>query len=304
MKRKSANLRAFWHDYRSPSIYFITMNKPEDCPPYGELILQGNPYVKYSRVGWIINDGINELKKEIEGLRIYQHSIMPDHFHMVMHIQKPTEEHLGNILGRWKFNLNHNLKSLLQNDDINLFCKGFNDKIITPRRSLHVVVNYTISNPRRLAERKLHPDWFEKRKSLYIKGYECQAYGNLQLLDYPMKTAVHISSKFTASEIEDYSLRKIYETSDGGVAVGAFISENEKKLRDEMINNGGRFIFFKQEAFPERYKPQGFEYQLCSQGRALIISPLEAQRLRGEKKISRQACNFLNQFAESMEKQD
>lgn len=281
------------------------MSKADECPYFGELVVSDNSYVKYSPVGWIIYNGIESLKRKIDGLKIIQFSIMPDHVHILMQFTKATSEHLGNIIGRFKFQLTKDfLKSNIpRNKEGNIFRKGFNDKIISPKRSLDAVVKYTISNPQRLADLKLHPEWFGKTTHIFINDIECQAYGNLQLLNHPLKSAIHISRSFSKKEYEDYVNRKLYETSYGGVAVGAFISESERELMKRIADNGGRFIKLIADELGNRYKPSGFMFELCRQGRLLIISPLKAQRLRGVQGISRQSCNFLNNMAENMEKQ-
>lgn len=294
--------RAKWHDYRSPAMYFITINKPDDCPSYGKLIFSPVPYIEYSPVGHLISAGINELKGSHEWLKIYRHVIMPNHIHMVMHIREHIDEHLGNIIGRFKYTLTQQFheKSFAEKD-ISLFRSGYNDKILTNKRSLDDVIQYTSKNPERLARIKLHPEWFRNKSRMIINGQECQLYGNLNLLENPFMSSVHISSKFSEKEREDYIDRKLYETACGGIAVGAFISDIEKRLRDAIAQRGGRFILLSADPIPEKFKPSRYLFNLCSEGRLLIISPMEAQRLRGEKMISKVSCRFMNEMAEEME---
>ena len=75
---------------------------------------------------------------------------------------------------------------------VSIFAKGFNDQILKPTRSLDMLYGYLRDNPRRLAVRREHPEYFRRVNRLKIGDKTYQAYGNIQLLDCPFKEAVVI----------------------------------------------------------------------------------------------------------------
>lgn len=54
--------------------------------------------------------------------------------------------------------------------------------------------------------------------------------------------------------------------------VSPFISEHEKKIRRKIEETGANIILIVHEEFDERYKPSLHEFNLCCEGRLLIIS--------------------------------
>ena len=52
-----------------------------------------------------------------------------------------------------------------------------------------------------------------------------------------------------------------------------FISRAEKEVRDKAIASGGRIIELGAEGFPERFKPSGKEFELCTARQLLLLAP-------------------------------
>lgn len=84
----------------------------------------------------------------------------------------------------------------------------------------------------------------------------------------------------------------MYAAANGGVLVSPFISGKEKEIRDNAEAEGSKIILISNEAFGERYKPGGKNFQMCEEGRMLIVSP--RQTLPG----SRNTYLLLNSLAE------
>ena len=86
-----------------------------------------------------------------------------------------------------------------------------------------------------------------------------------------------------------------------GILVSPFIHAEEKKIRDWAMDNGGVLIYIIHKRFPERYKPSGKLFELCSEGRVLIISyPTNIQEeeyIRNKGVPSRTLCEKMNDFA-------
>ena len=141
--------------------------------------------------------------------------------------------------------------------------------------------------------RRQYSQFFRRVRNLKIGNREYQAYGNLFLFRNPDKIAVKISSKY--SEEEKLKKRKLWieSASKGSVIVSPFISPAEKAIRGEVESLGGKIILITHEAFPERFKPAKHDFNLCSEGRLLIISigkPIPASLTRAD-------CLTMNEIA-------
>lgn len=227
--------RAPWHDYQSPCIYMVTMNKAPGVRDFGSLagdvkIPRGNPgspFVSTSPTGDAIKSALRKFHEIEPATRIYQYAIMPDHLHLLLHIQYRTEATLGMTIARFKTAVN-DFAGITH-----VFDKGFNDQILKPDRSLQTLYDYIRDNPRRLAERRANPDFFRRLNNLTIAGHPCQAYGNLQLIDNPFKQQVIVHRADTRQQRDFNRLNWLYTADNGGVLVSPFISPDERAIRDE-----------------------------------------------------------------------
>lgn len=286
--------RCYGHDYHSKCIYHITLKKNRGVPALGHLC-GSLPEVSIarSRLGSIIEKHIRLIPSFDPALKVLQYCIMPDHVHLLLFVMAPIKLHLGNYIGKLKVAVHQEYRktTILENS---IFEDDFYDCILYPTRSLDTIYSYIRDNPRRLAERRAHPDFFRRVKGLRIGGRECQAYGNLQLLECPFKDQVVVHRADSDGERERNRCRWLYTAANGGVLVSPFISPDEKVVREEAEALGGRFILLTHEPFGERYKPCARDFALCEAGRLLIISA----SLPGE--LSRQTCLTLNALARTV----
>lgn len=289
-------LRAPWHDYQSCCIYMVTINKAPGVENFGILAGDtqipigntGSPFISSSPIGTSIKAIIRNFRDIEPAARILQYALMPDHLHLLIHIEERTEKTLGQIMAQFKTAVNN--KAGMDH----VFDNGFNDQILKPGRKLDVLFKYLQQNPYRLAVRRNHPKYFQRLSTLSIGGRCCQAYGNIQLLDNPFKEQVVIHRADSVEKRERNRQLWLYTAANGGVLVSPFISPDEKLIRKEAETFNGSFILITHEPFGERYKPTGHNFDLCNAGRLLLISPLG---LPDKHKITRQQALFLNQIA-------
>lgn len=83
---------------------------------------------------------------------------------------------------------------------------------------------------------------------------------------------------------------------NGGVLVSPFIHPYERALRDQILEAGGRIIHVVDRRFAPREKPARREFELCAQGKALIISRTDA--VRTDDVMTRELAMSLNRMAE------
>ena len=296
--------RARWHDYYAPSIYFITLNKRHEISAFGSLIGDCNapegskdyPSVRKSFLGLAVKRMIYRLPEIIPSCRLYQYMIMPDHIHLLIHIEERTPFHLGSYISKFK-----NLLNIMMG--MRIFESGFNDKIIGRSRSLNVIYKYMQENPYRLAVRRANRCFFERCDRIRLDGKRYMAYGNLQILKNPFMEAVIIHRCYGEKEVANLKERWLRLAESGGVLVSPFIAAKEKEIRREIEEKGGAVVLIVEKPFEgDRYKPFKRDFDQCAKGELVILAPAEEDWSEGREKIPRKGCLTMNKLAEYLVK--
>ncbi len=281
--KHSFNRRCKNHDYKSRCIYMITMLKSPGIPPFSKIYPDPSaskitPIVEISPTGQIIYDCLKQLRIDYPSLRILRSVVMPDHIHLEIFVTARTRRPLGSILAAFKSGCSakyhENILHSAQCDDkTSMFQPGYNDKIAFRAGSKDAFFNYIADNPRRYLVRKFYPDYFYHKLQIDINGRQCGLYGNLFLLDNPVKSFVKISRN--PERTPDYE-KKIAEWEEtircGGVLVSPFINPLEKSYRDKALQNGNSIIVVTDCRFSDRKKPYKELFSQCEEGRLLLIS--------------------------------
>lgn len=255
--------------------------------------------IQRSQLGKIIAKNIALFPNLSPRLQIMQYIIMPDHVHLLLRVTDTLEYHLGNYIGMFKVRTGKDYEALT-GVKAPVFEEDFYDCILYPGRDLNSVFKYIKDNPRRLAERRTHPDFFRRVNNLIIDGKHCQAYGNMQLLNNPFKDQVVVHRAESTQQRQINRQHWLYTASNGGILVSPFISAEEKKIRDDAESQNGRFILITTEHFGERYKPSAHNFDLCTAGRLLIISAAPALGTTATSALSRGHCLTLNSLAAAL----
>ena len=177
-----------------------------------------------------------------------------------------------------------------------LFSRNYNDHILEGPDELERWFNYLDDNPRRLAVKRQHPEFFTIVRQRNIGEWSCQMVGNQALLTYPEKAAVVVHSAWSDEEYEMNKRKWLALGEKGGVLISASIATREKLVMREAMNRGYRLIVLRENGFPPLYKPAGESFDACSNGTLLQISPWEYHMNR--RTISREQCLQLNRLAE------
>ena len=290
-------LRAPWHDYTQRCIYMVTLNKFPGVKNFGTLEgdfqiavgQRGGSFVSESENGRAIKEVLRRFYTIEPNIRILQYSIMPDHVHILLFVEYPTQEELGRIVARFKVEVNN--KAGIER----MFAKGFNDQILKKSRSLDTLYRYIRENPRRLAVRRAFPEYFRRTNSLRIGKEVYQAYGNFQLLENPFREQVVVHRADSEERRRNNLEQWLYTASNGGVLVSPFISPAEKAVRDRADAIDGRFILIVPDRMDDRYKPVGHDFDLCESGRMLILSA--GLNVGMGDSLTRQNCLAMNALA-------
>lgn len=286
--------RCYFHDYQSRCIYHITLKKAKGVPVFGNLCGDcQNAAIEHSQLGKIIEKHIRKIYALNPAIRLLQYSIMPDHVHLLIFVASHIEMHLGKYISKLKILIYQDFREM-KGDAVSIFEEDFYDCILYRNRSLDTLYRYLRDNPRRLAVRRAHPEFFRRVNRLKIGEKYYQAYGNFQLLECPFKEQVVVHRADTPEVRERNRQGWLYAAANGGVLVSPFISQAEKAIRTEADVAGGRFIYITNQPLAERYKPSGRDFELCESGRMLIVSA----NFDGD--LNRTACLAMNSLAETI----
>lgn len=285
------------HDYKSPCIYHITIRKISSVPDFSKVAGTIDSWsLSPSPLGECILTSISTISDFNASLRMLQYVIMPDHVHMLIRVLEYLDRPIGVYIGKLKVRALQTAR-FRNVYDTSLFEADFHDRFLRPFHSLDIIYQYIRQNPYRLLVRKCFPHYFRMVSRLFsYRGIQWHAYGNLQLYYNPFKDAVvcHRRDAGFKSVEKAHHDSWMHTASNGGVLISAFISPKEKDIRREAEEIGGKIILISNEAFHERYKPSGKNFDLCEQGRLMILAPDR------DLPDCRQTFLLLNEVAESI----
>ena len=312
-----------WHDYHRKGTYMVTLVVEGRRPVLGKLVMSAGEQdtsVELTALGKAIrNEEVQKISAIYKMVEIWKLCIMPDHIHMIVRIKEdlPEGKHLGHIVAGFKggcsrawWRMNRpcaDAQGVVAATDAqgvvaagmpSLFERGYNDLILLNDSQLDNWKHYLDDNPRRLAIKRLHPDFFTTLNYIDIAEWHCQIVGNRFLLDIPQKVAVIVHSAYSDKEYAEYKKEWLACGEAGGILVSAAIATREKEVMREAMNRGYRIIFVRENGFPPLYKPSGESFDACSNGRLLQICPWEYHMER--RIISREQCLMLNRLAEEI----
>ena len=176
---------------------------------------------------------------------------------------------------------------------------------LSRRGQLHTMIRYVQMNPQRLATKRLRPGYFRVQKDIEIGGRKYDGVGNVAILMEKGFDTVHVRSTMVrAAEqgddmpLRDYMNSRVLMARKGMVMVSPFISPQEKRVMQVLLQEQHPFILLTDNGFRDYYKPADALFEACAAGRLLILSPWPYDD--GKRHISRSECVALNAMAEEI----
>jgi hypothetical protein len=245
-------------------------------------------------------------------------------------VQEAMEEHLGQVISGFKAGCNKAYKKLmvveavagvveavpqhtnklplpsehrLKKDDRShglLFERGYNDLISKSYDMLPRLTAYLHDNPRRLAIRREHPDYFRVQFGVTVAGQTYAAIGNRFLLDSPDMEQVQLTRSLTDDQIAKERDKFLTMAKKGTVLVSPAISTGEQVVMRTVMDAHLPQIFITPWGFNKFSKPGHQYFDACADGRLLLLAPWPHQNERIS--LTRAMCLALNKMAEDIVK--
>lgn len=321
-KKPSMLRRRVGHSYESRCIYLITMTVEGRQPLLGRLVGDADapdgspeaPRVELSPLGEQVRACWESISNYYPEVRVLATMVMPDHLHGILFVERQMDQPLGMVLKGFKAGCNKAYRSWLASLGLAspmpqqccgkentqtpgfLFSRNYNDHILDNAGELERWFDYLRDNPRRLAVKRQHPEFFTVVQQVPLGEWSCQMVGNRDLIYSPSKAAVIVHGGDSDQRYAELSQQWLTLGENGGVLISAAIATREKKVMREAMNRGYKLICLRANGFPPLYKPAGESFDACSKGTLLQVSPWEYQTNR--RTISREQCLQLNKLAE------
>lgn len=325
MAKRFFGYRAGFHDYCSVRMYHIVLSKAEHtpclCKIWQDPSAKGHiaPKSKFSHAGRVFLRELRRWQALNPQIQVMNRAIMPDHVHLMLFVKEKLPKPLGTYISYLTGACTRALcitttpsapaplppasapAPLATPSEAKplrpFFLHNFADTIISNAGQKDVCFRYITDNPKRLLARKLYPEYFRSKLLLTLPSGEYEIYGNLFLLNHPLKTVVRESRRFTEEKKRQNRARWQETMRSGGVLVSPFIHPVEIEARDTGIQEGAKLIIISTNGLAERYKPSGRFFELCEEGRLLIIAPREYEY---GKEMHRDAAMRANALAEEV----
>ena len=179
-----------------------------------------------------------------------------------------------------------------------LFERGYNDLISKSYDMLPRLTAYLHENPRRLAIRCEHPDYFRVQFGVTVAGQTYAAIGNHFLLEHPDMEQVQLTRSLTEAQIAKERDKFLAMAKTGTVLVSPAISTGEQVVMRTVMDAHLPQIFITPWGFNKFSKPGHQYFDACADGRLLLLAPWPHQNERIP--LTRAMCLALNKMAENI----
>ena len=179
-----------------------------------------------------------------------------------------------------------------------LWAIGYNDHILSGAGELERWTQYLRDNPRRLAIRRAHADYFRVCFGITIGKQTYAAIGNRFLLQYPRKAQVQLTRSLTEAQIQEKVDDFLSLARSGVVLVSPAISKGEQLVMRAVLDAHLPLIFLSPWGFNSYSRPGHQFYEACAAGRFLILAPWPHENRRMP--LTRAMCLALNSMVEEI----
>lgn len=311
--------------WRGVGVYHVTLTVSSREPLLSRLVIpDGDPSlakVERTPLGEAVVNELFVMCRHYPVIRILQFCLMPDHLHAVIQVTWVMDTSIRSVVrGYWQGVKKHGrayslaLAPELNSEAMDEGGRGLPFPVFTERPfirplsrrgQLKTMIRYVQMNPQRLATKRLMPGFFRVQRGIEIAGRSYDGVGNASLLQAERYATVHVRRTMVEAAahgddkpLRDYMNGCVLAARGGCVMVSPFISPDEKRVMDVLLNEQHPFIVLADNGFRDYYKPSDALFDACAAGRVLILSPWQYDA--SKKHVSRADCVALNAMAEEI----
>ena len=332
--------RCFRWDYCGTGVYLITMTLADRSRPLFGRLVGNSPEtaaVELSPLGREIDAHLRRIGEFTPEIEVLAAQLMPAHLHAVLRVRRRMAKPLGIALRGfkggasqiyWRFaapaHTGHGERASATKHG--LFAPGFVDNILGDASAIRNGIDYALDNPRRLWEKRAHPELFKVLRDLAIPCAPTMqtaglahfaAIGNQGLLRAPTIWQVQCSRSWfeyrrdasgallkgapplrSTPEFEERREAFLEAAKRGAVLLSPCISHGEREIARNAFECGYRVITLSNKGFNPLYKPGGKLFDQCAGGNLLMLAPAAWPYVPGEKKMTRPDACILNRIAQ------
>jgi len=248
--------------------------------PYAPKRTKDAPRVRLSDLGEVISKTLAHLSWKYPQISTPAWQIMPDHIHFLVYVKQELPFHFSSIVYNFIDESNQIYQSEPFNGQIDLFNRGYNDRILSGKNQLQAMIDYIHDNPRRFLLRKQNSDFF-RVQNIEWRGEALQAVGNVNLLRHPWRLQVRVSRRNSEIQLHQLTEQFMSAAKAGAVLVSPFVSPGECLVKEKALESGFPLVMILDNGFPPFFKPYGRLFDFCALGKLLLVSmfPYSSSRI-------------------------
>lgn len=287
-------------DYKGRAIYLVTLCIDQRRPLLGTISGDSEQEVLFapSALGVFVAQTFKNLPsyygKKGYNIKVLALQLMPDHLHGIIQVIDPLPKSIGEIIRSFKSVCTIEHRKEQQNPATRLWeitKGGYHERILHKDGQLNNMIQYVKDNPRRRWLKKHHPKLFTMRNDFHYSymddngvthDWYFRAMGNTFLWDWPLKQFVQCSRSSNPEKVEELKQECLRNAQQGMVSISPAISEGERLITRAIREAGFPTIILLKDGFPKEgdpheryYKPSGIYYDLCAEGKLLLLEPKE-----------------------------
>lgn len=306
--------------WKGVGIYHVTLTVPSRQPLLGDLIIPNNDprqaYVDLLPLGEKIKTCVRLIPEYHPEIQIIGIRMMPDHVHFILYVRQSMPVSIKNVVrGFWQgvrkegrhYTLSISPNSIRDNEQrlSPIFTEIPFIRPLSRHGQLDAMMQYIKLNPKRLATKRLKPEYFYVQDNVDINGRIYSAVGNMRILMEARRTPVHVRHTMLDEaehgddkRLRDYMNSCVIAARQGSVMVSPFIHEKEREILDFLILEHHPVIYLANNGFRDYYKPSARLFDAVDAGNMLILSPWQYDP--SKKHVSRTDCIALNDITEEI----
>ena len=169
--------RCFNWDYCGKGVYMVTMTLADRSKPlFGRLVGESpeTAAIELTKLGQAVDAHLRRISEFTPEIELLGAQLMPEHLHAVLRVKRRMAKPLGIALRGfkggasqlfWRLSVPEETRRLLAErtnaDRKPLFAEGYVDNILGDEQAVESALRYLADNPRRLWEKRAHPELFK-----------------------------------------------------------------------------------------------------------------------------------------------